>query len=860
MNQEGPSLIMRSVSGKSVSSHRNSEEIYGSASYREVGCGMSNRDTDGKQLGVTRTTIVEGLDIHIQRRRSLKQEDNCTAFDELPLIEGTSEAIEGPPQRNRQGYIYRDLPNDCIRLLKILPDEKSSAVHCELREFVLTSELKYVALSYTWGRGPDVDKIMINDYEVRIRRNLLRFLHQARASHLDRFQWLWIDALCINQNDNRERMHQVDLMAQIYQAASIVIVWLGPSYNGSDVAFAHFNRTIHRGHADMVRKMSAGKSSGLYIAALCYRPYWRRLWILQETFLAKQLLLMCGARISPWQPFRDLLLEAREYDRDAMLTLPKHSRLAGGLELTFIPKSPAMFVVDLTWKQDNKQILHDLLFETTSLKCADPRDKVYALLGIAAQSHSDIRPDYDVMMPDLLNAVLRNYHQHLPPKDLNNVISHCHALERIFELEQSAMLSMTGRRTDMHTSNTIIGPELHFGLPNSPITWWWISFYRHVLIEDTFWSEFEPHILRFYYEAAGGGDIPALSVLFDRAKFDVDFTQNDERPLAHAARNGHAKAVHMLLRKGAGVNAINHGASEFLNALCGAVAGGYYTIVQALIDAGADVNAMRRSYPEHDLPLIQAAKHGHLDIAELLLDNGADISKSNVLATASIAGHTQLVEHFMNELDQERGYYHGFRSISKIFSTTLTKLCEKRNLQALVVLLSASTLSLVPEASVILTREMVLAAKAAQWEVVKVLLEFGADVNHKSFYNDVGAYEVLLHRATRFGQRDLVEVLLEAGANVRATCEYRRDDDYGSKETKTALMIARERSYTRIAELILANMQAHPEGGGGLDKDDAKSGSSIRSTKVFRIWRKLSVRTQRSHSPARITMRKLVRR
>jgi ankyrin repeat protein len=310
----------------------------------------------------------------------------------------------------------------------------------------------------------------------------------------------------------------------------------------------------------------------------------------------------------------------------------------------------------------------------------------------------------------------------------------------------------------------------------------------------------------------------------------------------------------MLLHRGAEVNAINRGASKFLNALCGAVAGGHYSIVEALIDAGADVNAMRRSHPEDDLPLIQAAKCGRLDIAELLLDNGADISKSNVLATASIAGHTKIIEQFMNELDKERGYYHGFRSISKIFATTLTALCEKRNLQALKILLSVSTLNLVPEASIILTREMVLAAKAAQWEVVKVLLKFGADVNHKSFYTDVGAYEVLLHRAARFGQRDLVELLLEAGADVHTTCEYRRDDDYGSKETKTALVIARERSFTEIAELILAKMQAHPEGGGSLEKDDAKSGRSIRGTKVVRIWRKLSVRIQTSRSSAKNTM------
>jgi hypothetical protein len=47
---------------------------------------------------------------------------------------------------------------------------------------------------------------------------------------------IWIDAICINQQDNEEKDHQVQHMGEIYRNAKLVVVWLGPSKDNSNLA------------------------------------------------------------------------------------------------------------------------------------------------------------------------------------------------------------------------------------------------------------------------------------------------------------------------------------------------------------------------------------------------------------------------------------------------------------------------------------------------------------------------------------------------------------------------------------------------------------------------------------------------
>jgi hypothetical protein len=126
-------------------------------------------------------------------------------------------------------YTYSSLrpgPNT-IRLLRILPDAEDADIRCELFDFQIRSfhSSLYEALSYCWGDATKKHKIALNEKDHYVATNLFAALHRLRDSDLPRV--VWIDAICINQNDLEERAMQVQFMAKIYWSASRVVVWLG---------------------------------------------------------------------------------------------------------------------------------------------------------------------------------------------------------------------------------------------------------------------------------------------------------------------------------------------------------------------------------------------------------------------------------------------------------------------------------------------------------------------------------------------------------------------------------------------------------------------------------------------------------
>lgn len=132
---------------------------------------------------------------------------------------------------------YRSLRHDLreIRLVEIQPDENEGPVRIMLRYTSLSSvdRLKYHALSYCWGAAEDLQQIMVTDPEnsqsktMFVNKNLFSALQRLRSQTAPRT--LWIDLLCINQTDLKERTFQVAMMGAIFASAEAVGVWLGES-------------------------------------------------------------------------------------------------------------------------------------------------------------------------------------------------------------------------------------------------------------------------------------------------------------------------------------------------------------------------------------------------------------------------------------------------------------------------------------------------------------------------------------------------------------------------------------------------------------------------------------------------------
>jgi hypothetical protein len=262
-------------------------------------------------------------------------------------------------------------------------------------------ETEYTALSYTWGSkpsNPSDHEIFINGNRFSVYKNLLRFLSHAKLLQHKLDGPFWIDAICIDQDDNTERTQQVQFMPRIYSTAREILVWLGPQYASSELVMKVFAKAapLNKAASRFWRILSS--PSGLALASLCNRPYWSRLWIFQEVSLAQDIILICGNQIIPWDQFHSFLYMVP----DGKPT----GRCRDNLQYRNILASPAAAIVEKITASLSDVTLWEIMSTTQHLHCSELRDMIYALLGVVAKGHEGIRPDYGLGIPTSLNSVL----------------------------------------------------------------------------------------------------------------------------------------------------------------------------------------------------------------------------------------------------------------------------------------------------------------------------------------------------------------------------------------------------------------------------------------------------------------------
>ncbi|KAF5689621.1 heterokaryon incompatibility protein het-6 [Fusarium denticulatum] len=151
--------------------------------------------------------------------------------------------------------LYQPLNKDKrgISLLEILPITPDNKVNCKLHTVLLTPDLYYTCISYVWGDPNVTEDIVVDGVTRQVTVNLataLRHLKQhwidiERKSdpELDTSKFLlWADALCINQKDDSERLHQVNMMADIYSSAAMVLAWITATGKVVQKAFKAFEK------------------------------------------------------------------------------------------------------------------------------------------------------------------------------------------------------------------------------------------------------------------------------------------------------------------------------------------------------------------------------------------------------------------------------------------------------------------------------------------------------------------------------------------------------------------------------------------------------------------------------------------
>ncbi|KAI3400801.1 hypothetical protein diail_2010 [Diaporthe ilicicola] len=201
----------------------------------------------------------------------------------------------------------------------------------------------------------------------------------------------WIDAICIDQNNVNERNHQVGLMKQIYSMASNVYIWLGPESENSRLAMDFL---ANEGTKPLKRQVDDYRPiwdmpEGKAIRDLCERPYWSRMWIIQEIIHANRLTVWCGSQRLDWPVFDRLYLTLKALQETN--SIDRHEFAMDILQ------SPAFVMLwqRAHWRHPETPTpkLQTLIEIFQSWNCTDLRDKVYALVSMADEKTA-VLPDY----------------------------------------------------------------------------------------------------------------------------------------------------------------------------------------------------------------------------------------------------------------------------------------------------------------------------------------------------------------------------------------------------------------------------------------------------------------------------------
>jgi hypothetical protein len=161
---------------------------------------------------------------------------SSNSLDIEPQVESILAKVKSPFHRQR--YAYKKLPTPLsFRLIKV--DKANPWVICNMETFHLRDPPAFQALSYCWGKYGKSSDIWVNKKLLQVSPNLKHGL-QRLHKYYNRWatnSWVWIDQICINQEDFLERTQQVRLMRAIYQQAVTTVIWLGLDDGSAGPAF-----------------------------------------------------------------------------------------------------------------------------------------------------------------------------------------------------------------------------------------------------------------------------------------------------------------------------------------------------------------------------------------------------------------------------------------------------------------------------------------------------------------------------------------------------------------------------------------------------------------------------------------------
>ncbi|KAK2814133.1 hypothetical protein FQN50_000537 [Emmonsiellopsis sp. PD_5] len=324
-----------------------------------------------------------------------------------------------PPRRiSTAPWRFKHTPleqSSSIRLAEILPGKNGDPLRLELHHTTLNTAPPYEALSYEWARNTGLKAVTCGSQEFHLSSNLRAALGRLRDASQTRL--VWVDAICIDQHNPQERSQQVSLMREIYRNARKALIWIGEEKQHTGAAFQIIPKLAenwvaqgsqddkppiiqpqHRSAKTSANQLLDPTDTILWnsIMDVFTRPYFTRTWIIQEIIVSCEATVLCGSYQVDWTPFH----------RAANHIVQDEFRASRA------PQPATLFLIALIRRIERRFEKGDLRLRTLlrhfrSSKASDPRDKVFALLGLMCRNgaSANSKPRAAMIKADYTKAI-----------------------------------------------------------------------------------------------------------------------------------------------------------------------------------------------------------------------------------------------------------------------------------------------------------------------------------------------------------------------------------------------------------------------------------------------------------------------
>ncbi|TLD31339.1 hypothetical protein PspLS_01816 [Pyricularia sp. CBS 133598] len=298
---------------------------------------------------------------------------------------------------NPPRYVYKPLKKGRFRLLHLLAGTADdSVIRVKLVDQAVDAAPEYHAISYTAG-------ILCEGAEIRVTTNLFDALQRWRRA--DENVVVWADAVCIDQKNTQEKIWQIDLMKDIYERATSVLVWLGKDdagLEGIETLIDAALKIIPEAVDDPTRNRESAATVAVTLGAtgeldwaplrsLLNHAWFERKWVFQEAVLNSQTWLYCGRLRLPFGPVSELGLRMATFhifsfciNKPPAKQAPYQLRLFNlaimRVSHWVLDKQPDIAPTTIT--------AMDAIKATRFFKCTDVRDHILAVYGYATDGKS----------------------------------------------------------------------------------------------------------------------------------------------------------------------------------------------------------------------------------------------------------------------------------------------------------------------------------------------------------------------------------------------------------------------------------------------------------------------------------------